>query len=77
MRKTEFTTPQMACSFCGKYKDEVQFLIAGPNWHFICNECVFTCVDILKEQGVYYLTDSSANSITNTKGANEKDDLEI
>jgi hypothetical protein len=36
------------CSFCGKSQHEVRKLIAGPTV-FICNECVESCVDILKE----------------------------
>lgn len=36
------------CSFCGKAKDEVKTLIAGPN-QYICNECVDLCYDIIHE----------------------------
>ena len=36
------------CSFCGKVKDEVKTLIAGPN-QYICNECVDLCYDIIHE----------------------------
>jgi len=39
----------MQCSFCGKAKDEVKKLIAGPSVH-ICNECVLLCSDILVEE---------------------------
>jgi ribosomal protein L37AE/L43A len=35
------------CSFCGKSRDEVQRLIAGPHGVFICNECVMLCNEIL------------------------------
>ena len=35
------------CSFCGKDQHEVKKLIAGPTV-FICDECVWLCVDILK-----------------------------
>ncbi|SES95828.1 ATP-dependent Clp protease ATP-binding subunit ClpX [Thorsellia anophelis DSM 18579] len=34
------------CSFCGKSKNEVRKLIAGPSV-YICNECVDLCMDIL------------------------------
>jgi ATP-dependent Clp protease ATP-binding subunit ClpX len=37
------------CSFCGKNQCEVQKLIAGPA-AFICNECIDTCQDIIKEE---------------------------
>lgn len=33
------------CSFCGKEKDEVAYLVAGPTV-FICNECVELCREI-------------------------------
>ncbi len=35
------------CSFCGKSKNEVQKLIAGPSV-FVCNECVKLCNDIIR-----------------------------
>jgi ClpX C4-type zinc finger len=35
------------CSFCGKSRNEVKRLIAGPNV-FICDECVALCNDILE-----------------------------
>lgn len=37
------------CSFCGKSKNEVQKLIAGPSV-FVCNECVKLCNDIIVEE---------------------------
>ena len=33
------------CSFCGKEKGEVAYLISGPTV-FICNECVEACREI-------------------------------
>lgn len=47
MTENNTTTP-ICCSFCGKYQNQVQKLIAGPNV-FICNECVSLSLDILKE----------------------------
>jgi ATP-dependent protease Clp ATPase subunit len=41
-----------SCSFCGKSQDEVLILIAGQRAH-ICEECVATSVDMLKEKGVW------------------------
>ena len=41
--KKEYT-----CSFCGKQKEEVKTLIAGPS-QYICNECVDLCYDIIHE----------------------------
>ena len=37
------------CSFCGKEKEEVVKMIAGPSVH-ICNECVELCNDIIEEE---------------------------
>lgn len=42
-------TKEYKCSFCGKPKDEVRTLIAGPN-QYICNECVDLCHDIIHEK---------------------------
>jgi hypothetical protein len=36
------------CSFCGKTRQEVRRMIAGPNV-FICNECLELCVQALAE----------------------------
>ena len=30
---------QLACNFCGKYREDVEKLISGPDV-YICNECV-------------------------------------
>ena len=35
------------CSFCGRYKDEVGKLIAGPNGIFICEDCIDICNKII------------------------------
>jgi len=37
------------CSFCGKYHDEVERIIAGPQV-FICDECVDMCNAIIGEE---------------------------
>ncbi len=37
------------CSFCGRYKDEVGKLIAGPNGIFICEDCIDICNKIILE----------------------------
>jgi len=39
---------EVKCSFCGKSREEVQKLIAGPSV-FICEECVELCNEILLE----------------------------
>ena len=37
------------CSFCGKEKERTNKLIAGPNDIYICDECVYLCVDMLEQ----------------------------
>jgi ATP-dependent Clp protease ATP-binding subunit ClpX len=38
------------CSFCHRDYDEVNRLISGPDEVFICDECVWLCVEILEEE---------------------------
>jgi septum formation protein len=46
MAKLQRWTTLPKCSFCGKSRDRVAKIIAGPGvW--ICNECVDLCVDII------------------------------
>lgn len=45
----EGSPPHYACSFCGKSREEVAHLIAGPQGVYICNECVALCNAILAE----------------------------
>ncbi len=40
---------QLFCSFCGKPKELVGRLIAGPNGIFICDECIEACRDVIKD----------------------------
>ena len=39
------------CSFCGEEPERRDALIAGPGV-FICEECVFKCIEILQEKNV-------------------------
>src|SRR3989449_9227850 len=48
MAKQEKTEAQLRCSFCGKGREEVRKLIAGPTV-YICDECVDLCNDITAE----------------------------
>jgi len=38
------------CSFCGKAKDKVRKLVAGPGV-FICDQCVHLCNEVLQSEG--------------------------
>jgi ATP-dependent Clp protease ATP-binding subunit ClpX len=48
MAKQDKTDRYLRCSFCGKSRDEVRKLIAGPTV-YICDECVNLCNDIIAE----------------------------
>src|SRR5690349_3292742 len=48
MAKQEKMDRHSRCSFCGKSRDEVRKLIAGPTV-YICDECVNLCNDIIAE----------------------------
>ncbi len=37
------------CSFCGRFKDEVGKMIAGPNGIFICEDCIDVCNKVILE----------------------------
>lgn len=39
----------LRCSFCGKYQDEVEKIVAGPAV-YICDECIELCNDIIEEE---------------------------
>lgn len=40
---------QLVCSFCGKPKELVNRLIAGPNGIYICDECVEICREVMAD----------------------------
>jgi len=48
MARTESTDSPFRCSFCGKSRDEVRKLVAGPTV-YICDECIDLCNDIIAE----------------------------
>lgn len=41
---------QLFCSFCGKPKELVNDLVAGPSGIYICDECIAVCQEVLKER---------------------------
>ena len=41
---------QLYCSFCGKTKELVNKLVAGPSGLYICDECIEICKDVLSEE---------------------------
>jgi ATP-dependent Clp protease ATP-binding subunit ClpX len=48
MARTESGEGQFRCSFCGKAREEVRKLVAGPTV-YICDECIDLCNDIIAE----------------------------
>ncbi|MDT7042613.1 ATP-dependent Clp protease ATP-binding subunit ClpX [Candidatus Nitronereus thalassa] len=49
MAKQIKTEANLRCSFCGKSRDQVRKLIAGPTV-YICDECVGLCNEIMAEE---------------------------
>jgi hypothetical protein len=52
---------QLACSFCGKGRDKVRRLIAGPQV-YICDECVDLCDEMLEKEDEPLSVDDKASS---------------
>lgn len=44
-------SPVVTCSFCGRPQQLVKKLVLGPNTN-ICDECIQSCYQILKDEGV-------------------------
>lgn len=40
---------EYTCSFCGKHKNDIKTLIAGPG-NYICNECIDLCHEIIHDK---------------------------
>ena len=43
------TQSQRHCIFCGRHERQVEFLIPSPTGLYICNNCVDTCNEIIRE----------------------------
>lgn len=64
---------KLQCSFCGKDRDEVSKLIAGPS-AYICNECVSISFDIItKPDAVDFEKKSASHFLTPSKIRRELD----
>ncbi len=46
-------TSAMRCSFCGKGKNDVAKLIAGPQV-YICNQCVNICIEVVIDDALVH-----------------------
>lgn len=40
------------CSFCGRLREEVEKMIEGPDYIYICNDCVDMCHKIMQEESI-------------------------
>jgi len=45
-----FRPDRQVCSFCKRDQDEVNRLISGPDYVYICDECVNLCKDLLEKE---------------------------
>ena len=86
MAKKNNGSADIFCSFCGRYKDEVDKIIAGPNGIFICDDCVDLCNRIildemldLEEESILDETISGGRKKTSKKGnpASKNTDKEL
>ena len=50
MSKKDTKNEMPVCSFCGKTRDQVKRLIAGPDGTYICDGCVEICAGIVEEE---------------------------
>ena len=53
---------QLACNFCGKYREDVEKLISGPAV-YICNECVTLSYKIIKKDAVLEVNDFNLEAL--------------
>jgi ATP-dependent Clp protease ATP-binding subunit ClpX len=61
------------CSFCGRTREAVLWLIAGPDGVFICNDCVGVCAKALADDGTGEGSPKSSDESTNEQAdENEK-----
>ena len=56
------TDGEMRCSFCGKTRDQVRKLVAGPGGVFICDECIHACSEMIGEAGPSLVDDEAQPS---------------
>lgn len=56
------TEKTLNCSFCGKSRDQVEKLIAGPGV-YICNECIIISYEILDDQENSLSVDKTTDNI--------------
>ena len=73
----EAMTEQLSCNFCGRHKEKVRKLIAGPGV-YICDECVLLCAAILRDESGDDLeapADEKANETVGSRACAESEAL--
>lgn len=63
------------CSFCGKGKDEVDQMVAGPNGVFICDECIDGIAEMMGIGSGFYDEDDQLPQVHN--GENTLKDFKL
>ena len=53
---------QLACNFCGKYREDVEKLISGPDV-YICNECITLSYKIIKKDAELEVNDFNLEAL--------------
>ena len=66
-KKTTHNTNDIFCSFCGRFKDEVGKIIAGPNGIYICEDCVDICNKVILEDIMYQEDEDATVDVGNKK----------
>lgn len=72
-RKTSGKSTDIFCSFCGRFKDEVGKIIAGPNGIYICDDCIDLCNRIILEDIME--TEDEESAVANNKELIENTEL--
>lgn len=62
-KRTSSNNKDIFCSFCGRYKDEVGKIIAGPNGIYICDDCIDICNRLILEDIMD--SEDAANAMAN------------
>jgi ATP-dependent Clp protease ATP-binding subunit ClpX len=62
MSKEDTKDKNLNCNFCGKSRDQVEKLIAGPSV-YICDECITLSYDIVKDVSPEYVEGIDINDI--------------
>lgn len=62
------------CSFCGRLREEVEKMIEGPDYIYICNDCVDMCHKIMQEESIP-VDNSDKKELVETKELPSPEDI--